>query len=304
MASKTLIIDGNARGYFHHGSGRVLKSGDYQTQSVFGFVREMRELREYYPDFTPVVLWDGRAEWRYALHPDYKSNREKDPKQAASRAEYKKVRHFINDALEHLGVRQMTVMTHEADDMAGYMVQQLSADPANEIILHTGDKDWLQLVRPNVIWGDIRRDRESAVRFAKFFDLTGYKTPIAFLEGKCLQGDTSDVISGVGKIGEGTAPLILAEFGSVRHFWRGVDDGSIKPRDFRQRHLATPEARRLFIRNFQLMQLQRVAKPAKEDVRLVAGALNEEKFAAVCEELAFRSILTTLEEFTRPFRSK
>ncbi|MCY1299786.1 DNA polymerase I [compost metagenome] len=304
MATKTLIIDGNARGYFHHGSGRVLKSGDIQTQSIFGVVREMRELREYYPDFTPVVLWDGRAEWRYALHPEYKSKRDKDPKQAASRAEYKKARPFISAALEHLGVRQLTVMTHEADDMAGYMVSQLSADPANETILHTGDKDWQQLVCKNVIWGDIRRERESAVRLHDFFDKTGYKTPLAFLEGKCLQGDTSDTIPGVGKIGEGTAPLVLAEFGSVRHFWRAVDDGSHTPRDFRMRHLASPEARKLFVRNFQLMQLQRVAKPEKDQVRLVSGTLDPDKFATVCEELAFRSILTTLEEFTRPFRSK
>ncbi|WP_391485316.1 5'-3' exonuclease H3TH domain-containing protein [Acinetobacter baumannii] len=60
------------------------------------------------------------------------------------------------------------------------------------------------------------------------FEKTGFKSPVAFLQGKALQGDSSDCISGVGGIGEATAIKILAEYGSVNEFWKLCDAG-LKP---------------------------------------------------------------------------
>lgn len=297
---KINIIDGNSVGHAAHRATK-LNSGTLQTQAVYGFIRTMRDMKVAHPDFTPLVLWDGKAQWRFDLHPAYKSNRDNDPKKVAEREHYVAQRPYIARCLEHMGIRQMTAMTHEADDMAGYMVDKFMATQGNEIILSTGDKDWIQLVRPGVTWMD-HRDDDKVVTLANIFDKTGYPSPYAFLEGKCLQGDSSDVIPGVGGIGEKGAPDFIAEFGSVRKFWQRCDSGEFVPKKKAHINLASPEGRAAFKRNFRLMQLLKVTQPNQKDVQVTPGKFDAEKFAEVCEELAFVSILRNLDHFLQPFK--
>lgn len=300
--SKTIIIDGNSIGYAAHYATK-LTSGDLQTQAIFGFIKTMRELRAAtYRDFKPVVLWDGRAQWRFDLTPEYKSNRDNDPKKVAFKEAYVEQRPYIARALSHLGIRQITAMTHEADDMAGLMVKQLTDNkPDNEVVLITGDQDWVQLVRPNVTWRDLRDDSR-IITHKTLMDKTGYSTPYAFLEGKCLQGDISDCISGVGGIGEKGAPELIAEFGSVRKFWQRCDSGDFVPKKKAHLRLCSAEGRQIFGRNFRMMQLLKVAPPAKEAVRVDVGQFNQEAFSELCEELAFNSILRNIDVFCHPFK--
>ena len=301
MTSRTLLIDGNSIGYASQHAMK-LTAGTMETQAIYGFVKTMRELRTIYPGHKPMVLWDGRAQWRFDIHPDYKSNREDNPTKVKVKEAYAEQKPYIFRCLEHLGIRQMTVMTHEADDMAGYFVTEMSKkNPSGEIVLITGDGDWKQLVRKGVTWRDLRSD-DRIVTSKTFLDKTGYATPFAFLEGKCLQGDTSDCIPGVGGIGEKGAPEFLAEFGSVRNFWAKVDSGELKLKKKAHINLASKEGRAAFARNFRLMQLMRVPAPKREDTRLVLGKYDQEKFAEVCEEVAFTSVLTTIDHFTQPFK--
>jgi len=127
--SKTLIVDGNAIGHAAHHATK-LTSGGMQTQAIFGFIKTMRQLRQDNPDWRLMVLWDGKAQWRYDLHPDYKSNRDNDPKKVKDKEAYVAQRPLIARALNTLGVRQLTAMHHEADDMAGYFVEKLTQQNA------------------------------------------------------------------------------------------------------------------------------------------------------------------------------
>lgn len=297
--AKTLIIDGNSIGHASH-HGTKLNSGDLQTQAVFGFVKTMRELRVVYPDFTPIVLWDSKAKWRFELLPSYKSNRSNDPKKVADKQSYDDQMPYIKSMVSSLGIKQMTVSGYEADDMAGYLVSAISSDPENEIVLITGDKDWLQLVRTNVSWRDLRDDSR-VINAKTFYDKTGYKNPVQFLQGKCLQGDASDVIPGVGGIGEKGAPEFLAQFGSVYEFWRQVDSGEFVPTKKAWIALASKEGRKTFYRNLKVMQLIRVPKPEKDLVTVDAGSFDKEQFAVQCEDLAFGSILNNLDTFLKVF---
>ena len=299
MAQKILLIDGNAIGYAAQQATK-LNAGGMETQAAFGITKTIRELRIENRSFVPMVLWDGRAEWRFKLHPEYKSNRRDTPEKVAMKAAYAKQKPHIERLLSTLGVRQMTAYDREADDLAGYFVRKLSADPANEIGLITGDGDWDQLVRRNV-W---RKDPRSDAKFitaANFYSKTGCKTPFAYLETKILMGDTSDCISGVGGIGEKGAPEFIAEFGSVRNFWRMVDSGEFKPKLKKHIGLASPEGRAIYKRNFQMMQLLQVEPPPKAVTKIDTGKFDKEAFANACEELAFGSILRNLDEFTKPF---
>ena len=165
----------------------------------------------------------------------------------------------------------------------------------------SGDRDWIQLVRPGVTWRDMRDDSR-IVTIDNLMDKTGYPTPYAFLEGKCLQGDSSDCISGVGGIGEKGAPLFIAEFGSVRKFWQSVDSGKYKPTKKALIGLSSAAGRMAFGRNLRMMQLLKVAPPAKHAVNIDIGKFDIDGFSVVCEELAFSTILRNLDTFTTPFR--
>lgn len=298
-----LLIDGNSIGYACHHATK-LHSGELETQAIFGFVKTMRELRVTYPGHVPLVLWDGRAQWRYDLVPEYKSNRSDDPRKIAIKKAYEAQTPLIKDALFTLGVRQLRALTHEADDLAGYFTKTLSAKEGfEEIVLISGDQDWLQLVRPKVTWRDMRDDAK-IIHSGNFLDKTGYKTPLAFLEGKCLTGDSSDCISGVGGIGEKGAPEFLAEFGSVRTFWQRCDSGDFVPKKKAHIRLASPDGRRAFARNFQAMQLLRVPKPEAGAIESRVGPVNAAAFGDLCAELAFASITRNLDHFIKPFESQ
>ena len=299
--AKINIIDGNSIGHAAHRATK-LTSGSLQTQAIYGFIRTMRDMKVEHPDFTPLCLWDGKAQFRFDLHPLYKSNRDNDPKKVAEREHYVAQRPYIARCLEHMGIRQMTAMHHEADDMAGYMEAKITAQPGNEVLLSTGDMDWVQLIRKGVTWRD-HRDDSKVITLDNLMDKTGYPTPYAFLEGKCLHGDSSDVIPGVGGIGEKGAPEFIAEFGSVRKFWQRCDSGEFVPKKKAHINLASPAGRVAFGRNLRLMQLLKVQQPDQKDVKVVPGKFDADKFAEVCEELAFVSILRNLDHFLKPFRS-
>jgi len=290
-----VLVDGNSIGYANH-NGTKLTCNGMEVQAIFGVIKSIRNLKIAYPNHKLLVLWDGHAQWRYDLHPDYKSNRGKDAASLERREKYRLQRPHIQRALSLLGVSQMTCSSAEADDLAGYTSRQYG----EEILLVSGDKDWLQLVNERTSWFDPRFDKK--VNHANFFDMTGYLTPQAFLQGKALQGDTSDVIPGVGGIGEKGAPEFLAEFQSVPRFFSLVDEGKFVPKKKAHINLASEEGRAKFTRNMALMNLLNVPTPKREDITASKTTLDVDGFRDLCNEFAFVSLISKLDEFVRPYQ--
>lgn len=282
------VIDGNSIGYSAHYAMK-LRAGEQETQAIYGTVKTLIELKTKHPETKPIVVWDGRAQWRFDRCPSYKSNRHSDdPKREAIRLSYKQQAPFIREILKSMGVSQLQVSTHEADDLAALIVQKKKPD--DFITLLTADQDWLQLVRHGVIWLDAKSGK--VVSKTNFFDHTGYKTPEAFLDGKCLRGDQSDAIEGVGGIGEKGAPTFLATYGSVQNFFDGVDAGVIVPNKKVYQHLASPEGREIYKRNYEVMQLLDT-KPF-DPKNLTANdstSKNKDQFIELCGRFAFVSLM-------------
>lgn len=330
--STTLLIDGNSIGHANHNMAK-LTVGAAEVQAIFGFLKSMRAMHDRFHDIVPIVLWDGRAQWRYDLYPGYKGkrqeDREKDPKKMKDKENYEKQVPIIKKALSSLGVRQMMHPEREADDLPGILINKM---PDKKIVLVTGDQDWLQLIGPNVTWFDPIRDY--TVTPANLLEFSGYLTPRAFLQGKALQGDTSDSISPVGGIGEKGARELLARFGSVEKFWKHCDEGGDPgskanrslwkgrcPLDKGEWLAAFPgdkddkkglmkyiaswegQGRLLFERNMQLMNLLGVPEPAS-GLKIDRGEYNPDVFQALCERLAFASIIRGWQHFTLPFASR
>jgi 5'-3' exonuclease len=302
-----LLIDGNSVGHANHNTTVLTTPKGFQTQAVYGFLRTLRLLLEDRAGVVPVVLWDGRAQFRFDLFPDYKGKREEkvDPKDEARRVAYQAQVPFIQMLARLLGVGQIVHEALEADDLAGSL-SHAYAQRGDTVTLVSGDKDWLQLVGEKVDWLDPIYDRNpkrEVVNLANFFLSTGYYNPKTFLEGKVLRGDSSDCIPGVGGIGEKGAPEFLAAFGSIRGFYDQVASGAFKPKKKAHLRLLTPEGRSNVARNLKLMRLDPQRAIPNEGLNFTTGDYDEDKFITLCGHLAFASILNDLNNFLRPFRA-
>jgi 5'-3' exonuclease len=301
MGYQVILVDANSVGYAAHSATKLTAAG-IETQAIYGFLHTLYKLKVRNPSARISVLWDGRSMRRYAIHPGYKAGRDDTVEKVKMRAAYDAQKPYLRAMLSDLAVAQLHYADLEADDLAGHYAQKLKARPEVSVLLLTGDFDWLQLVRENVTWYDARRDLTITPK--NMLSQTGYASPYALLEGKCLVGDTSDKIKGVGGIGEKGAPEFLAEFGSVMRFWKMVDAGEFKPVKKAQCGLASPAGRALFKRNLALMQLLNVPTPDPSQRLSYGCVFNPDSFKQRCEELNFLSILGKFKDFTAPFAPK
>lgn len=293
MKKTICLVDANSIGNANHNATK-LTVGDMETQAVVGCVKSAKKLIEDYPGCGFIWLWDNRAQWRFDMYPDYKSNRKpKDEKQAESKEQYKNQIPYIQKALNWLGVAQLEAQNYEADDLAGWLTSTLK----NEIVLITGDMDWAQLVNEKTVFFDPIRDKH--INTVNFFQMTGYKNPEHFLDGKCLMGDSSDCITGVGGIGKTTAPQFVAEFDGVVGFLEQVEYGKYKPRLKKEVNLAGGEGLERYYRNMKLMRL--IGKEAPESPQMIKGAFEPDSFLSLCYDLNIKSIYDDFDGFIEPF---
>jgi len=311
-----LLLDGNSIGHASYNTTVLTTSTGIHTQAIFGFLRTLRLIMDGRLGSQPVVLWDGHAQFRFDLFPDYKGSRREvnpdDPKQVekvvqdmARRADYEGQKRLLQMALKQLGVPQIVHHDLEADDLAatlayGYVKQ------AGTVTLVSGDQDWLQLVNEYVDWLDPvfdRNPKREVINLASFFLKTGYHNPRAFLEGKVLRGDSSDCIPGVGGIGEKGAPEFIAAFGSIKGFYDQCASGAFKPKKKAHLQLLTPEGKANVMRNLKLMRLDPKRPIPNEGLYFTNGNYEEDRFITLAGKLGFASILNNLNDFLRPFRA-
>jgi 5'-3' exonuclease len=285
-----------------------MRCGDQPTQAIYGFMRSMRPIMDVFRAFEPVVLWD-KSSWRHHVFAEYKANRDKpavmphEIKSKKLKADLKTQLPFIREGLSLLGVKQLSALNYEADDLAGLLVERY-APQGSRIMMLSADEDWIQLVRSKVAWRDPIKDRNKFVTVGNIMEKQGVPSPRAHLEVKCLMGDLGDNISGVGKIGEKGAKEFINQYGSVAAFLNQCADKTIditklhkKFRDF----ATSDEKQDLFRRNMRLMDLSTAERPAPVNLQLVKGQLDVPAFGTFCEQFLFNSITTKLEDWCAPF---
>lgn len=307
-----MFVDSNNIGYASQMTTK-LTVGTRQVQAVFGYLRSLRKILGENPSAQPLSLWDGKAQWRFDIYPEYKGNRNKDDKMALEKEAYEDQRPEIIRALSLLGVKQITYKTGEADDLAGYFSKR-ATETGNRVILVSGDKDWVQLVEENVLWTDPIRNR--SCNAGSFTEFTGLGTPEQFLQQKALMGDTSDNIKGVGGIGEGTALELLERYESVENFLKMAKAGELPKKlpathkrlasnePFIYRGKEYPGMQDSYNRNMKIMDLRNVEKPDPESLIIQRGQFDRNGFAEFCEEFAFASILRDLDNWLLPFEKR
>lgn len=303
-----MLIDGNSIGFAAQNAPRLTNEGK-PVQAIFGFMNSMKRLRMQYPGVKMSVLWDGES-WRKAISSEYKSSRDKSPKMVKMRDEYKAQRADIARGAKLLGITNISADNWEADDIAGLLAPALSRK-GRHVILISGDQDWLQLVDSFVRWEDPIRER--SVSFSTFHRETGYVTPVAFLQGKALMGDTSDDLKGVGGIGEKAAPLVLQHYGSVKNLFKeppqSKDDIPDDLRRYTKKILDFvadgSSGREIFKRNLQLMALQKARiRPDPENFERSQTRFDREGFEEFCADFNFNSIIREMDIWENLFSNR
>lgn len=304
--NRHLLIDGNSIAHAAN-AGTTLTVGQTQVQAVYGVMRTLRRLMAVYGNlYKPTVLWDG-ASWRKMMFPEYKANRDKDDTPAAAalkaqKEQLKKQARLIEIGIELLGINQVRAANMEADDLAGIMVERFEPR-GDKIVLVSADRDWIQLISPNVSWFDPINDRK--VTPAMLPEKYGVKDVAQFIELKALMGDMGDNIPGVGGIGEKGAKEFLQTYGSVANFTNScILDKTIDLAKLPKKYRALVEDENkaiTFAANIKLMDLKTRHRPAPINLRVTKGDPDINKLRAFCDRLLFRSITQDLNNWSSVF---
>lgn len=298
--ARLLLIDGNSIGYASQHATK-LSNGGKPVQAIYGSLKTLQSLVRTLKDPIPVVLWDNKAQWRYDIHPEYKCTRTKTEKQIKDREEYAEQRPKIMELFGYLGVRQMEAENFEADDLAGYLVRE--AKPTSLVTLVTGDMDWAQLVgRKTVSWYDPRKDGRW-IRYDTFTEDTGSASQSEFLLRKAIEGDSSDNIDGVDRVGVKAIDAVLDGFGGFAALMahHTASNGLTKenmPDGFNTRFikplngLCEKEGRERIKRNIELMNLMTPKRDAeiKNNLVITNNGVDMDAFFDRCLDLNFSSI--------------
>jgi 5'-3' exonuclease len=201
MRVNTLLIDGNNMAYRAKYSFQLSYRGK-DTSVIYGCMRILSTLAKEYQPWSIVVMWDGGLPlFRKEAVTSYKSTRERD----VDYYTFKEQMDELHAVLPKLGILSIKRGGIEADDLLYHGAKML---PSAAIV--TTDADLLQAVDANTAVIRPGKKDDTVVTLDNFTEVVGIP-PNKFLMYKCLIGDSSDNIKGVGGIGHITAVKLLAK---------------------------------------------------------------------------------------------
>jgi DNA polymerase-1 len=205
--TRLVLIDGSSYLYrAFHALPPLSNAQGEPTGALFGVVNMLRATLKEKPDCAAFVVDAPGPTFRDDLFAQYKANRPPMPDELRAQIEP------MLAIVEALGFPILRVAGVEADDVIGTLALQAAA-AGTEVTVSTGDKDFAQLVRPNIVlvntMSGSRLDSDAAV-MEKF----GVRAD-QIVDLLALMGDSVDNIPGVEKCGPKTAAKWLAEYGTL-----------------------------------------------------------------------------------------
>jgi DNA polymerase-1 len=225
---RLFLIDGFAliyRAFFALGEQQLVSSKGENTAIAYvtqDFIRRL--LDRHQPEAVAWVEDAGRS-FRHEIFPDYKATRERlDPGQQADFDTGVSRAHQILD-----GFRIPVVASDgfEADDVIGTLATKAAAQGV-EVVIVSGDKDFMQLVKPGITVLNPWHGRPGRTS-EKWYDTAAATTrmgvpPERVVDYLALLGDASDNIPGVRGIGEKTAHALISTWGPIENMLEHLDE--------------------------------------------------------------------------------
>lgn len=215
--SRVILIDGSSliyRAYFAI-PGNLTTAAGLHTNAIYGFALMFGKIMAgKLPEFGAMVFDAPGKTFREDEYPDYKAQRPSMPPEL--KEQLKAIDHLV---AEH-DFPILRVEGFEADDVIGTLTKQAIA-AGHEVRIVSGDKDFAQLIGPDVRMLDTLRDIVYDVELVK---KKWGVTPEKFIDHLALLGDTSDNIPGVPGIGQKTSATLLERFGSLDGVYENIEE--------------------------------------------------------------------------------
>jgi len=283
---KTLyLIDGTAlvyRAFFAFIKNPLINSRGENTSATFGFTNTLLNLiRDHSPDYISIAFDTGRPTFRHEMYEQYKATRQKMPSELIDQIPR------VKEAVEALDINQIELDGYEADDIIGTLAV-LGAKKGLEVIMVTGDKDFMQLVGPGIsMYVPMKNEVIKAENVEERYGIP----PEKVIDLMGLMGDSSDNVPGIPKVGEKTAVELLKQFGSLDNVIEHCED------------ISKPSIRRSVGENSELAFLSRELVTIKTDVPVEINlddlrfhAINLETTRDFFRKMEFGSLLESIKE--------
>ena len=284
---KLMLLDAYAlifRAYYGLIRSPRINSKGQNTSAAFGFINTLEELiRTENPDFVAVAFDPPGGTFRHEQFPEYKATRDETPEDIRWAVP------VIKDFLTAYGIKMVEVPRYEADDVIGTLAHRAAKDGL-EVVMVTPDKDYAQLVQPNV---SMLRPQSGAKGYERL-GVEEVKTkfevenPLQVIDLLGLMGDSADNIPGCPGVGAKTAVKLLADFGSIEGLLSHTDQlkGALKKK---------------VEENVQQIRESKVLATIVTDVPIDVtwddmqrNTPNKEALVALYEDLEFRTFLRRL----------
>ncbi|MCB9676071.1 MAG: DNA polymerase I [Alphaproteobacteria bacterium] len=215
---KMFLVDGSNHAFRVQFALPPMHASDgFPTRVLYGFTLLFQKMmRLYRPDYA-VVSFDSGKTFRHETYPDYKGHRPDMPEDLGRQWPW------LPKLVEGFGYPCVIREGFEADDVLGTLAAQFASDEL-EVYLVTGDKDFAQLVTPNIKVLDEKNNKimdEAGVREKFGVD------PTQMIDLLGLSGDASDNIPGVPGIGAKTAAKLLEQWGTLEGTLKAAEAGKI-----------------------------------------------------------------------------
>jgi DNA polymerase-1 len=279
-----LIVDLNHLAFRNWAANETLATSKGElTGAIYGTLKSLIALSEQFKPVQIIGARDSPAPFRRHIYPAYKANRLREN----STAEERRARQNFDDQLEKLervlaalGVPVLGIDELEADDLAALVAVGIPF--AGTTILVSGDRDYVQLVRPGVhLLSPMLRNRGKLLLadgpeyeevdeegWRRLFEV-GPRTFIKNVEKlprgmgldrwllyRALVGDSSDNLPGVPGIGPAAALKIVERFYSLAGLKEGSEDDWKAVMNSRQREaLERALANRDLDKQYQVIDL-------------------------------------------------
>lgn len=218
---KLFLLDAYAliyRSYYAFMKNPRINSKGMNTSAIMGFCNTLNEiLQKEKPAYIGVAFDHGKT-FRHEAFPAYKAQREATPEDIKLSIPY------IKDILNGYHIPILQVDGFEADDIIGTLATQASTSNIETYML-TPDKDYGQLIRPNVYMYKPRHGGGYDIIGEKEVeDKYGISSPLQVIDLLALMGDSADNFPGCPGIGEKTAAKLIQQFGSVDALLNHTDE--------------------------------------------------------------------------------
>jgi DNA polymerase I len=284
---KVLLLDGHSlafRAFFALPDTLVTSSGQV-TNAVYGFTAMLiKLLADERPRGVLVCFDKGMPQFRIDRYAEYKAGRTAAPDL------FKQQLPLIREVVETLRIPVAELEGYEADDLLATITKHARQEGC-EVVIVTGDRDILQLVRDGVAVIMTRRGISDVIRYDPQTVLERYGVvPEKWTDFVALKGESSDNLPGVPGIGDKTAAQLINKYGDIEQVIAHAAE-------------LTPKLREAITKNAEQVRINKELGRLLDDVQLDLDpaklrleSWDEEAVRSLFTSLEFRSLHERLKE--------